>query len=50
MRVLDGHVTLEGEVAESKDGQVVEALAEGVQGVRSVDSTIVVRGAGTSAG
>lgn len=48
--VLDGRVTLEGEVAESKDEQVVEALAESVQGVRAVESTLVVRRAETSAG
>ena len=46
----DGHVTLEGEVVEAKDQQVVEALAESVEGVRSVESTLVVRSARTSAG
>jgi osmotically-inducible protein OsmY len=50
LHVLDGHVTLEGEVAESKDKQVVEALAESVEGVRSVESTLSVRSARTSAG
>jgi osmotically-inducible protein OsmY len=48
--VLDGDVTLGGEVAESKDEKIVEALAKSVQGVRSVESTLVVRRASTSAG
>lgn len=50
VRVLDGHVTLEGEVVEAKDEQVVEALAESVNGVQSVESTLIVRSARTSAG
>ena len=42
VHVLHGNVTLVGEVAQSKDEQVVEALASSVQGVRSVRSTLVV--------
>jgi hypothetical protein len=50
LSVIDGHVTLEGQVAELKDEQIVEALAESVEGVQSVESALVVRGTGTSAG
>lgn len=51
VHVLEGRVWLEGEVSERDDAQVVEALAEGVIGVASVKSSLVVRHPGrTSAG
>jgi osmotically-inducible protein OsmY len=48
VHVLDGRVTLEGEVDEQGDKHVVEALAESVQGVSSVQSELVVRHPGRS--
>ncbi len=45
VRVLDGAVTLDGEVRARQDERVVEALAQGVAGVRSVRSAIAVRSA-----
>jgi hypothetical protein len=50
VRVLEGRVILEGEVTESKDEQIVEALSENVPGVHSVESSLVVRRSSTSAG